>query len=1438
MFEKIIALSVRNKSAVLLGTVALIAAGIYAITSISIDAVPDITNNQVQIVTTTPSLAAEDVENFITYPIELAMANLPDVLEIRSISRYGLSLVTVVFDDEVETMRARQFVAEQLRLAAGDIPSGFGTPEMMPITTGLGEIYQYVLDVDPAYADQYDIMELRSIQDWLVKRQLAGIEGVIETSSFGGYVKQYEVGFYPEQMNALGVTLEELVLALEINNANTGGGYISRGDKALYIRTEGALRSLSEIELIPVARKGATGSPILVRDLADVRYGHAQRYGAMTKDGKGEVVGGITLMLKNANAKATVSRVKDRIAETQRTLPPGISIAPYLDRSDLVDRSIATVIKNLAEGGILVAVVLIFFLGHFRSGILVASVIPLAMLFALVMMNAFGISANLMSLGAIDFGIVVDGAVIIVEGILYYLAVHTAGKQLTQKELDGIVIKSSSEIYGSAAFGILIILVVFLPILQLQGVEGKTFRPMALTLMFALGGALLLSLTYVPVMATCMLRKVNHSKKTYGERLMERMRNSYASWLDRSLKYRKYAVPIALLLFAVTIWRFSNMGSVFLPELEEGDLAMQMAVPPGSNLETTVAMSTAVEAALLKRFPEINHIVSKIGTAEVPTDPMAIEDADIMILMKPKSEWTSAESREEIVEMMKETLEIFPEVSFEFTQPIQLRFNELLTGSKSDVAVKIFGPDPQVLLELGQKAEALMADVRGADDIKLERTEGLQQLVVQYDRENMAWYGVDIEELNHNVSSAFAGAVAGIVLDGEKRFELVVRLNEATRKKPDLSAIYIETKHAGSIPLSEVATLVPTEGAAMISRENTQRRIAIGVNVRKRSLTEVVADIQAAMDQGLDLPSGYTIRYEGEFQNFIEARDRLLVAVPIALALILLLLFAVYRKWSHVFLVFSAVPLSIIGGIWFLSFRGMPFSISAGIGFIALFGVSVLNGIVMISHINLIRKSSKMTLQEAIVEGASDRLRPVLITGMVATFGFIPMALSTSAGAEVQKPLATVVIGGLITATILTLVVLPMLYQWVESRKQTGNGKMGTSVATVLILIFGCTAGFAQETWNWNAFRDTALSANPQVQIESLHIDIAEARQGEGWQLAPTEVSYGFGQLNRADISDDHQWTFSQDFGSIPGHIHRKQAFNAEKSVSQAEYDRFIINYETDMMMDYLQWVYAEARLAQLLEQRQTIEAISKVIDERLAVGNITLAEKYLFDAQTLGLRKQYTDAQVLSLRIRQQLENRCLFDLTNAIPSEGDDFAGQLPIAESMSTQIFFLDQAERIRAEEYRLKMQRAAFFPSLSANYQVARLEGENGADAVTLGVALPIWYAPDKARVSQSAIRVKQESSRLEIAQFQADAALKQAVQSFALQQQLYENEGSRYKSNARELLTKALDTYQTGEADAYQTVLQLVAANELYIAYLEICEAYGLAKINLYRFRNQ
>ena len=1034
MFENIVRFSIKKKLFVALTTLFLIIGGIYSALTLPIDAVPDITNNQVQIVTVSPTLAPQEVEQLITMPIETAMSNIMNVTEIRSVSRFGLSLVTVVFKESVPTLEARQLINEQIQTVAGDIPEELGTPELMPITTGLGEIYQYVLKVDDAHKDNYDAMELRTIQDWIVKRQLSGIPGIVEINSFGGYLKQYEIAIDPDAMAALQITIGDVFEALSNNNQNTGGSYIEKKDRAYYIRSEGMISSLKDIGKIVVTNRG--GMPVHISDIGDVNFGAPKRFGAMTMDGDGECVGGIAMMLKGANANVVTKTLEERVAKVQKVLPEGVTIEPYLNRSELVNRNISTVVYNLIEGAIIVFLVLIIFLGNVRAGMIVASVIPLAMMFGFILMRIFGVSANLMSLGAIDFGIVVDGSIVILEGILaHFYTKRLSSRVLSAHEMEEEVEKGASKVVKSSTFAVLIILIVFFPILTLTGIEGKYFTPMAQTLVFCIIGALLLSLTYVPMMAALFLKKEISLKPTFADRFFAWLTSYYSKALKACVARPWPTVGAAFALLAASLLLFTRLGAEFIPTLDEGDFAMQMTLPPGSSLTSSINMSLKAEKILKKEFPEVRHVVAKIGTAEVPTDPMSVEDADVMIVMKPFKEWTSASSRAEMVDKMKAALDTIQGAEFNFSQPIQLRFNELMTGAKADIAIKLYGEDMGELYAKANEVAEYVKKVPGASDVIVEQTMGLPQLVVDYDRTRIARYGIDIRQLNDIIRTAYAGETAGVVFENERRFDLVVRLDDTKVSDLDLNRLHVKTCDGYQIPVSEVATIRLVNGPLQVNRDAAKRRIVIGVNVRNADIQKVVSEISDVLDRNIKLKPGYYFEYGGQFENLQNAIRTLSVVIPIALMLILLLLFFAFRSITYSLVVFTTVPLSLIGGIAALWVRGLPFSISAGVGFIALFGVAVLNGILMINHFNDLKAKGRygMCTDKVISNGCRHLLRPVFLTGLVASLGFVPMAIATSAGAEVQRPLATVVIGGLIVSTVLTLVIIPVFYRIVNS---------------------------------------------------------------------------------------------------------------------------------------------------------------------------------------------------------------------------------------------------------------------------------------------------------------------------------------------------------------------------------------------------------------------
>ncbi|NDV94827.1 efflux RND transporter permease subunit [Dysgonomonas sp. 521] len=1034
MLEKIIRFSLNRKLIILLFTSAIFIYGIYSVFHIPIGAVPDITNNQVQVITTSTNLSTEDIEQFITYPIEMEMANLPGVQEIRSVSKFGLSVVTIVFDESMGTYLPRQLIAEKIKTASELIPEGFGSPEMGPISTGLGEIYQYVLDVKPEYKDRYSVADLRTIQDWIVKRQLSGIPGVVEINTWGGYLKQYEVAINPSRLKAMDITTGDLVNALEKNNSIAGGAYIEKVNQSYFIRGEGKIGSIEDIENIVV--KNAGGIPVFVKDIATVRFGSANRFGAITGNGEGEKVLGQIMMLKGADSKETINAVKERVAEVQEVLPEGVYINAFLERSELVAKTTFTVAENLILGCLIVIFVVVLLLGNFRSGIVVASVIPLSLLFAISLMRIFGIDANLMSLGAIDFGIIIDGAVIIVEFVSAQMTANASKLSNLpisdrKKETDRITLSSSSTMMNSAIFGQLIILIVFIPILSLSGVEGKMFRPMALTFSFALIGAMLLCLTYVPVVSSLIIKPQIQKRNGITVRIMRLLTRTYLPVITWALKHTKktLAAAVGLLVLAVVI--FSRMGGEFIPQLDEGDFVIQPVLKTGTSLAKTIETTTLIEKTILDKFPEVEQIVSRIGAAEVPTDPMSMEESDIIVKVRPKSEWVSASSKDELADKIKEELEAtIPNMEIEFTQPIEMRFNELISGTRSDVAIKIFGEDLGVLAEKAEQIKRAITHVEGAADIIVEKIDGLPQMTVDYNRTRIAQYGLNISDINDIVALSFAGTTVGNVFEGERRFDLVIRLEENLRNDiDDLRNLYVPLPNGGQIPLRELAKVEYTEGPAKISRDDTKRRVVIGVNVRNRDMESVVKDVSAIIDEKINLPPGYYVTYGGQFENLQNAKDRLMIAVPVALCLIFILLYFAFGSMRETLLVFTAIPLSAVGGVLLLWMRGMPFSISAGVGFIALFGIAVLNGIVLVEHLKELKHRGMKNVDELILKGTTDRLRPVTLTASAAALGFLPMAISSSAGAEVQRPLATVVIGGLFTATLLTMVVLPILFK-------------------------------------------------------------------------------------------------------------------------------------------------------------------------------------------------------------------------------------------------------------------------------------------------------------------------------------------------------------------------------------------------------------------------
>lgn len=1038
MFNKIIQFSLRNKLIIFLFTAFILGFGTYSLFNIPIGAVPDITNNQVQVITTSRNLAAQEVEKFLTYPIELEMANLPHVKEIRSISKFGLSVVTIVFEDQMGSYLPRQLIAEKIKNAEEKIPDGFGTPFMGPITTGLGEIYQYVIEVDSIHNQNYSITDLRSLQDWVVKRQLSGIPGVVEVNTWGGFLKQYEVSIDPSIIRALDISISDVYTALQVNNQVAGGSYIEKGNQSYFIRGEGLTSSIEEIENTLVTNRN--NQPVLIKDVAKVEIGAANRFGAITGNGEGEKVLGQVMMLKGANTNNVIKLVKDRVESIQKTLPKGIRINGFLERSELIEKTTDTITENLVLGFLIVIFIVVLLLGNIRSGIVVTSIIPLSLFFALSLMYLFGINVNLMSLGAIDFGIIVDGAVIIVEYIVFKITsdgrkFNDLSQQDRNASIHSITLKGTTKMMRSAVFGQIIVIIVFIPIFTLSGVEGKMFIPMGLVFCFAIIGAMIFCLTFIPVMASLLLKQEQTKSNNISARLIQFFNNIYTPILEWALDKKAIVLSSAGVLMIGALVIFTQLGAEFMPTLDEGDLVIQPVLKTGTSLTKTIETTTQIEKILMS-FPEVDQIITRIGAAEVPTDPMSMEESDVIVKLKPKKVWVSAVSKDDLSNKFKDTLSSIAGLDFEFTQPIEMRFNELISGTRTDLAIKVFGDDLDILAQTALSVEEAIKNIEGASDIIVEKVTGLPQIKVEYDRKKLASYGLSVKELNTILTVGFAGKSAGYVYEGEKQFDLVLRFNQQTRADiTNIKNTTVRLPNGSTLPFSEFANIYQTTGPAKISRENTKRRIVIGVNVRNRDLESVVNDVQNAIESKINLPEEYYITYGGQFENLQSARKRLLIAGPIALLLIFIMLYFAFRSIKEALLIFSAIPLAAVGGLFFLYIRNLPLSISAGIGFIALFGIAVLNGILLLEQFNELKRESTLKINDLIITGTRLRIRPILLTATSTALGFIPMAISTSAGAEVQRPLATVIIGGVITATILTLFILPVLYALFDKNK-------------------------------------------------------------------------------------------------------------------------------------------------------------------------------------------------------------------------------------------------------------------------------------------------------------------------------------------------------------------------------------------------------------------
>lgn len=1441
MLDRIIQWSISHKFIVALFIAAWVGFGIYSLANLPIGAVPDVTNNQVQVITTSRNLATEDVEKFLTYPIELEMANLPGIKEIRSISKFGLSVVTLVFEEDLGTYLPRQLIAERLKIAEERIPAGFGKPIMGPISTGLGEIYQYIIDVKPGYEDRYSITDLRTIQDWVVRRNLSGIEGVIEVNTWGGYLKEYEVAINPERLKAMEIDLAAVYQVLQQNNSIAGGSYIEKTNESFFIRGEGQVKSLEDIENIVVELRN--GSPIYVRDLAEVKFGYANRFGAITANAQGEKVLGQVMMLKGADSKGTIDRVKARIAEMETTLPEGIVINGFLDRSELIGRTTYTIVENLLLGCLIVVFVVVLLLGNLRSGLVVASVIPLSLLFALSMMYLFGVDANLMSLGAIDFGIIIDGAVIIVEFIAFQFSKSSAAfvglsKQDKQLEKDKISFTGASKMMHSAIFGQIIIIIVFIPILSLSGVEGKMFRPMAEVFSFALIGAMILGLTYVPVVSAIFLKSSVPGPKNISVQLLHFLNRVYKPVLHWALDHSNAVLIAAGSLLVAVVLIFSSMGSEFVPTLDEGDFVIQPVLKTGTTLTNTVETITEIERILMK-FPEVKQVVTRIGAAEIPTDPMSMEESDVIVTLHPPSEWTTVETKDELAEEFKKALTAIPGLDYEFTQPIEMRFNELITGVRADLAIKVIGEDLDVLLQTAEEIESAIQGVEGAADIILEKVDGLPQMKIEYNRAKIAKYGLNVEAINQVVTMGFAGLSAGTVFEGEKQFDLVIRFDKPFRKGIEhIENAAIQLPLGGSIPLSELAKITYTKGPAKISRDNTQRRVVVGVNVRNRDLQSVVDDIQAIVKTKVTIPEGYRVDYGGQFENLQQARNRLLIAVPVALILIFVLLYFAFSSARDAFMIYTAIPFSAIGGVVLLWLRDMPFSISAGVGFIALFGIAVLNGIVMIEHFKSM--ASRFTsLRELVTVGAAERLRPVLLTASAAALGFLPMALSGSAGAEVQRPLATVVVGGLISATLLTLVVLPVLYVLFNSGKTSHPVPFPKKlVLVILFLLSPLAVSWAQETKELTLEEALSIAEkqNPLLQASQKRLESVQALTGTAWNLGRTEVYRAHDQNDIAENGVFNRvWGIRQGLEFPTSYATQKNFLNAGQRQEEARLEMDIRALKKEVSSAYIQaqyWMELEVRLGYL---DSLYVSFARSAARRLEMGDATLLEKLTAESKQkeIGLRKSEAQTE----------KKNALIQLASLIQWEGE---GDLTISSKPVILAHENSQEGHPGISWYEAGKQQAffqtrveqqAFLPDVNLNL----FQGTNFAagskiyPGFEVGLGIPLFFGAQSARIKSS--KSVQQQLDLEAVNFQTRLESQSRALQATLAQQLaviqyYETEGKQLASQLRE---QAIRSFAEGEIDFIQYVQLIENSQSLDLQYLQAKREYLLTQLELIYF---
>ena len=1449
MLNNIIAFSIKQKLIIGLMVIALIGIGIYQVTKLPIDAVPDITNNQVQVITITPSLGAPDVERLITFPIEQANTNIPGLNEIRSFSRFGLSVVTIVFDDAIDIYWARQQVAERLQKAKEQIPSGIGTPELAPVSTGLGEIYQYTVRAKKGYEKQYSAMDLRTIQDWLIRRQLLGVEGVAEVSSFGGLLKQYEIAVDPAKLFAHNITINDVFTALENNNQNTGGAYIEKGPTVLFIRSEGLVKHTEDIENI-VVKNLSNGTPLLIKDVANIGFGSATRYGALTYNGELQVAGAVVLMLKGANSNIVIKNIKERIKKIEKTLPEGVMIDPFLDRTKMVNNSIATVTKNLFEGALIVVFVLVLFLGNYRAGFIVASVIPLSMLFAITLMNVFGVSGNLMSLGALDFGLIVDGAVIIVEAVMHKLTHHRKNNNklhFTQDEMDSEVKQASSKMMNSAVFGQIIILIVYLPILTLQGIEGKMFKPMAQTVAFALIGAFILSLTYIPMMSALFLSKQKTYKTSLSDKIIPKIQALYQRYLNKALHIPKTIIGCALVLFATSIFILFQLGGEFIPSLPEGDYAVETRVLPGSNLNTSIEAVSKASKIILSKFPEVEKVIGKTGSSEVPTDPMPLEATDMMIILKDRSQWTSATTYAELEEKMMNELEAVPGVTFGFQYPVAMRFNELISGARQDVVCKIYGENLDSLSKYAHLLGNICNTVKGSTALYVESVTGMPQIVIRYNRANLSQYGLNIAAINKIINTAFAGSVCGTVYEDEKRFDVVVRLLKDKRSNvEDVQNLLIPTAQGTQIPLYNVATIEVVEGPSQIQREQAQRRIIVGFNVRGRDVQSMVNELEQKVNEQIKLPPGYYISYGGAFENLETAKKRLSIAVPVSLILIFIMLYFAFNSIQQSLLIYTAIPLSAIGGIIALALRGMPFSISAGIGFIALFGVAVLNGIVLLAEFNSIQKENKYSLQEVVIKGTANRLRPVLMTALVASLGFLPMALSHGEGAEVQRPLATVVIGGLLVATFLTLFVLPILYIMFQ---KSISPKITTPVKSLIfcIVLIGSNSFVqAQQSISLEAAMDTAFKNNLHIKNERLKSIYHEKLIASSKTIPATNIITELGQFNSYFI--DSKIGIAQTL-SLP------KVYNGQKTLLTEEFKSSVleVGLKEQHLKQQLTLIFYELLLTKekkkvLLQLDSLYIEFLRVASLRFDKGETNILEKATAENQrsqiALQLLELEQDYEILQLQFQLLLNSTSEFEPAAPSLKLSIDYPDEKLYINHPLLQ--YLKQQQQVALAQTQLEQLK--LLPEITLGYNIMSMRGTGADDkvynstpkfqSIQIGLGIPIFNTAQKAKINAFKLNETIANNEFEAHQKQIEIQFKRNIVAYQKQIKAVAFMETNSLKNANIITKTATKQFTSGDINYLEWIQLMNQAVNIQNEYLEAIRTLNKTVIQINTFINK